>query len=128
MPKELLSIGDAAEHLGVSTHLLRHWETVGIVTPHRTAAGARRYDAQSLDALSIALKCQQAGMPLDVIARLLNGDRRQRRQLVAEQREAINRQRAQLAQTANYLDHVLECSHPIVRDCPACRDFAASTS
>ncbi|MBF6078132.1 MerR family transcriptional regulator [Nocardia beijingensis] len=124
--EQLLSIGDAADRLGVSTHLLRHWEAVGVVTPRRTASGARRYDAQSLDALSIAVKCQQAGMPLTVIAQLLNGERRQRRRLVVEQRDSINRKRARLEQAANFFDHVLECSHPLVRECPACRDFAAS--
>ncbi|MEU8138941.1 MerR family DNA-binding transcriptional regulator, partial [Streptodolium elevatio] len=30
---QLLRIGEAAERLGVSTHLLRHWETAGVITP-----------------------------------------------------------------------------------------------
>jgi len=123
-----LRIGEAAERLGVSTHLLRHWEAAGVITPQRTASGARRYDPELLDALSIAVKCQHAGMSLSVIAQLLNGRRQERRYLVAEQRDAINRQRAQLERTATFLDHVLECSHPVIRECPACQDFVSSTS
>ncbi|MER5500986.1 MULTISPECIES: MerR family transcriptional regulator [unclassified Streptomyces] len=124
----LLRIGEAAERLGVSTHLLRHWEATGVITPLRTASGARRYDPELMDALSIAIKCRRAGMSLDAIARLLNGRRQERGHLIAEQRDAINRQRARLARTAAFLDHVLECSHPVVRECPSCRDFASTAS
>jgi MerR family transcriptional regulator, copper efflux regulator len=120
-----LSIGETAERLGVSTHLLRHWEAQGVITPGRSPGGARRYDAELLDSLMIALRCQQAGMSLSVIAQLLSGDRRQRRELVAEQRDQVNRQRARLERTAAFLGHVLECSHPLVRECPSCRDFIA---
>ncbi|MER0247219.1 MerR family transcriptional regulator [Streptomyces sp. HSW2009] len=125
MHTRLLRIGEAAQHLGVSAHLLRHWEVEGVITPPRTATDARRYDAEALDALSIAVKCQQAGMPLRTIAQLLNGRRHDRKHLIAAQRDAINEQRARLERTAAFLDHVLECSHPVIQECPACRDFAA---
>ncbi|MET8968777.1 MerR family transcriptional regulator [Streptomyces hydrogenans] len=123
-----LRIGEAADRLGVSTHLLRHWEAEGVVTPPRTVSGDRRYGPELLDALSIAVKCQRAGMSLGAIARLLNGRPQGRKDLIAEQRDAIDRQRARLERTAAFLDHVLECSHPVVRECPACHDFAISPS
>ncbi|MEU8139227.1 MerR family DNA-binding protein, partial [Streptodolium elevatio] len=71
-------------------------------------------------------KCQKAGMPLSVIAQLLNGGRGQRRRLVTEQRDAINSQRARLERTINFLNHVLECSHPVIQECTACQDFAST--
>ncbi|WP_369209184.1 MerR family DNA-binding transcriptional regulator [Streptomyces sp. PU-14G] len=37
-------MGEAAARLGVSTHLLRHREAEGVITPRRTAGDARRYD------------------------------------------------------------------------------------
>ena len=41
---KLLSIGDAAEWLGVSTQTLRRWEREGKLVPsHRTPGGQRRY-------------------------------------------------------------------------------------
>lgn len=121
-----MRIGEAAQRLGVTTHLLRHWEAEGLIDPPRTVGGARRYDAQLLDALTIAIKCQEAGMPLSKIARLLNGDRHERIELIGEQRAAICRQRDRLTRTLKFLDHVLECSHPMMRECPACRDFMAT--
>ncbi|MFG1915225.1 MerR family transcriptional regulator [Micromonospora sp. NPDC048898] len=128
MRTDVLRIGAAAERLGVTTHLLRHWEAEGVIEPPRTAGGARLYDNQLLDALAIAIRCQEAGMRLDKIAQLLNGDRRQRIELISDQRDAINRQRDRLTRTASFLDHVLECSHPVVRDCPACHDFLTTTT
>ncbi|MGP3989321.1 MerR family DNA-binding transcriptional regulator [Streptomyces sp. 3N207] len=59
MRTQLLRIREAAERLGGSTHLLRHWEAEGVITPHRTASGVRPDDPELLDALSIAVKCQQ---------------------------------------------------------------------
>lgn len=44
----LISIGEAAEVLGVSITTLRRWETEGKLTPERTAAGHRRYDLSKL--------------------------------------------------------------------------------
>ncbi|GAA3873390.1 MerR family transcriptional regulator [Streptomyces sedi] len=127
MTTQLLRIGETAERLGVSTHLLRHWEAEGVITPERTAGGARRYGPELRDALAIAVKCQHAGMSLSTIAQLLNGPPGERRRLVAEQRDAVDRHRARLERTAAFLDHVLRCTHPVVRECPECRAFASST-
>lgn len=45
MQKEpkFLTIAQAAQFLGVSPDTLRRWEERGIVTPHRTKGGSRRY-------------------------------------------------------------------------------------
>ncbi|MGY2062412.1 helix-turn-helix domain-containing protein, partial [Nocardia gipuzkoensis] len=42
-------IGDAAAELGIEAHVLRHWESVGLLTPPRTPSGHRSYDRQTLD-------------------------------------------------------------------------------
>jgi excisionase family DNA binding protein len=39
----LLSVGDAAEFLGVSVSALRRWSDQGLVPVHRTPGGQRRY-------------------------------------------------------------------------------------
>ena len=44
----LVSIGKAAEMLGVSISTLRRWETQGKITPARTQGGTRRYDLAAL--------------------------------------------------------------------------------
>lgn len=45
----LVSIGEAAKHLGVSISTLRRWESEGKLVPNRTQSGHRRYDLNLLD-------------------------------------------------------------------------------
>lgn len=45
---KLVSIGEAAQVLGVSASTLRRWEAEGKAVPTRTAAGHRRYDLTQL--------------------------------------------------------------------------------
>jgi DNA-binding transcriptional MerR regulator len=42
------TIGAVAENFGLATHVLRHWESVGLLTPERDAAGHRRYREHDL--------------------------------------------------------------------------------
>ena len=46
---KLLSIGEAAEWLGVSPMTLRRWEASGKLTPERTAGNQRRYRLSQID-------------------------------------------------------------------------------
>ena len=46
-----ISIGQAAERLGVSISTLRRWEQEGRLTAERTPAGHRRYDVTKLSGL-----------------------------------------------------------------------------
>lgn len=44
----LVSIGEAAKLLGVSTQTLRRWDVEGKLVPQRTPGGQRRYEVKSL--------------------------------------------------------------------------------
>ena len=44
----MITIGNAAELLGVHTQTLRKWEREGIVIPYRTPGGQRRYDLSTI--------------------------------------------------------------------------------
>ncbi|WP_040841102.1 IS607 family transposase [Thiothrix nivea] len=46
---KLLSIGEAADWLGVSTMTLRRWEASGKLIPERTAGNQRRYRLSQID-------------------------------------------------------------------------------
>jgi excisionase family DNA binding protein len=45
-----MSVGEAAEYLGVSTASLRKWSDQGIVPVYRTPGHQRRYSLADLDA------------------------------------------------------------------------------
>jgi excisionase family DNA binding protein len=46
--EKLLSVGEAAEFLGVSTSSLRKWSDQGLVPMYRTPGGQRRYSRADL--------------------------------------------------------------------------------
>ena len=71
-------IGDVATLTGLSADALRAWERVGLLTPHRSAAGVRRYTEDDLARIRlIARTLQQGGYSRRAVAKLLQfGDLR----------------------------------------------------
>src|SRR3989344_5655150 len=49
--KDLLSIGEASEYLGISIDTLRRWEKKGRIEPFRSPGGHRYFDKKTLDDL-----------------------------------------------------------------------------
>lgn len=66
-PTQDLSIGDLADRTGVSTSVLRAWETRhGFPVAHRLPSGHRRYAAETVAEVEQVVRRQQAGVRLDV--------------------------------------------------------------
>lgn len=78
---DTLTIGQAAAHLGLSTHALRYYERAGLIAPvARTASGHRRYSVEDLEHLRFLHCLRQTEMPIrrirefTVIARVRDAD------------------------------------------------------
>jgi DNA-binding transcriptional MerR regulator len=71
-------IGDVGTLTGLSPDALRAWERVGLLSPHRSAAGVRRYTEDDLARFRlIARTLQQGGYSRRAVAKLLQcGDLR----------------------------------------------------
>ena len=123
-----LRIGEVAAVVGVPTHVLRHWEDVGALTPRRLGNGHRVYDDDTLTRARLIRLCQRAGMSLAEIGELYRADRAGRAAVVRAQRERIAEQLRRLTEAQDFLDHTLTCRHPLVSSCPDCTEFAASES
>ncbi|WP_280339359.1 MerR family transcriptional regulator [Nocardia neocaledoniensis] len=122
------TIGAAAAHFGLGTHVLRHWEDCGLLTPDRDAAGRRRYRDTDLDTIAMIVLGKQAGLSPDDLALLFTGapDRVTRTQVL---RDHHARLAAQLVRTRAALDavaHVLDCDADDFRTCPHFRDRIAA--
>jgi len=63
MPEKPLSIGQAAERLGVSPSSLRRWTEEGRIRAKRLPGGARRYDLAEVD--RFAREMEEAGNTSD---------------------------------------------------------------
>lgn len=66
-----LTIGQMATRSGVAVSALRYYESLGIITPHRTAGGQRRYPRRDLRKVSFLIAAQKFGLTLPQIAAML---------------------------------------------------------
>lgn len=65
--EEQLTIGQAADRLGLATSALRFYEDKDLISSARTAGGQRRYARDVLRRVSFIRAAQQVGLPLDEI-------------------------------------------------------------
>src|ERR1700692_1240690 len=85
-------IGDAAAALGVASHVLRHWEDVGLLRPTRFSSGHRAYDDQTIGQARMIQICQRAGLSLAEIKELAAHDQEDRVALIESKRAQIAQQ------------------------------------
>ena len=65
-----MKIGELAQRTQVSVRMLRFYESLGLLTPIRNAAGYRLYDEEDMAQVAKIRLLQQAGLALKDIARL----------------------------------------------------------
>jgi MerR family copper efflux transcriptional regulator len=110
------SIGELAARFGLATHVLRHWEDVGLLVPRRRVAGRRVYDDTHVARVAEIQLCKAAGFTLDDIREL--DDPARRRAKLESQLAQVRERLAQLALSEKMLEHGLRCRHPDHRACP----------
>jgi MerR family copper efflux transcriptional regulator len=113
-------IGDAAATLAVATHVLRHWEDVGLLTPRRLSSGHRAYDDQTIGQARMIQICQRAGLSLAEVKELGISDRGDRIALIDSKRAQIAEQVWRLRLADKFLAHIVHCEHPVISECPEC--------
>jgi DNA-binding transcriptional MerR regulator len=115
-----MSIGALAARFGLATHVLRHWESMGLLHPVRDTGGRRCYDgASDLTRVATILIFREAGLGLDTIRSLFaSGDRATRHEILhaeaAELRSRIAAARASL----ELIEGGLNCAYEDVTECP----------
>ncbi|MFD3704901.1 MerR family transcriptional regulator [Nocardia sp. NPDC058658] len=129
MPKTAGSrIGDAAAELGVATHVLRHWEDVGVLVPPRAPGGQRIYDGELIVRGRLVQLLQRSGLSLAEMKDLFATRSHTRRVALFADKQAELRARVDdLTRTIDFLAHVLRCTHPIVDECPDCVEFSRAS-
>jgi Cu(I)-responsive transcriptional regulator len=66
-----MNIGEAAGASGVSAKMIRHYETLGLVTPQRRKNNYRAYTAQNVAVLRFIRHARELAFPLSEVKRLL---------------------------------------------------------
>ncbi|WP_079031794.1 helix-turn-helix domain-containing protein [Streptomyces specialis] len=96
-----MTIGELAARFGLATHVLRHWEAVGLLTPARRVSGRRRYDRRHLADVAIILLGKECGLSLEQLRLLATrgGDRAERHALLERHRTALRERIAAATET-----------------------------
>jgi MerR family copper efflux transcriptional regulator len=119
MKSSLRSIGDTAARFGLSTPVLRHWETVGLLSPDRDGADRRLYGDDDLVRIAVILRSKAAGMSLDQIGVLLSDDHGPKRHAVLQEHIAdLDRRVREMELSRAMAVHAFECEAHDMTTCP----------
>lgn len=116
-----LTIGALAGRFGLATHVLRHWETVGLLAPERGPDGRRRYGEDDLFRVALILQGKELGFGLDRIWQVLDPDPTARRALLVEHRDALRQRIAEARAAEAAVEHAIDCTHGDFLRCPVMR-------
>ena len=128
-----MNIGEASRLSGVSSKMIRHYESLGLVPGvPRTDAGYRQYDEDSLHTLRVIRRSRDLGFDMKEIAALLQLWRNRRRSSAEVNRIAqahvadLEKRIAAMQAMQRTLKHLAHCCAGDERpDCPILDDLAA---
>jgi MerR family copper efflux transcriptional regulator len=122
-----LTIGELAARFGLATHVLRHWEDRGLLSPARRVAGRREYGEEHVTRVAEILLGKDAGFTLDQLRDLLTApDRERRREVLRAQLAEVRARIARLTLSEKMLEHGLRCRHDDYSACPRHREMVMS--
>jgi DNA-binding transcriptional MerR regulator len=94
------TIGELAARFGLATHVLRHWEDMGLLSPARRVAGRRVYGPAHMTRVAEIMLGKDAGFSLEQLRELFAAPDRDRRREVLRAQLAQVRQRIARASSA----------------------------
>lgn len=115
------SVGEVAERVDLPTNVLRHWESVGLLTPARDDAGRRRYGEDDVVRIAVIRRSKAAGMTLDQIAVLLDDSSWGRHQVLQSHIDDIDRRMEEMRRSREMTEHALRCRSHDIATCPRFR-------
>jgi len=127
-----MNIGQAARSSGLSTKMIRYYESIGLLKPAvRSDSGYRLYQQDDLHTLAFIKRSRDLGFSLEEVARLLTlWQDRQRasadvKALATQHIEALNKRIEELVSLRDTLsDLAAHCQGNDRPDCPILKDLA----
>jgi len=128
-----LNIGQASALSGITAKMIRHYETLGLITPAaRTQSNYRDFSAKDINDLRFIKRARSLGFSMEEIGKLLSlwrDDRRPSREVKALAQGHIAALEARISQMqamADTLHHLVKgCAGDDRPDCPILTDLAA---
>jgi MerR family copper efflux transcriptional regulator len=117
-----MSIGELADRFGLATHVLRYWESMGLLRPTRHAGGRRSYVPADLERVALILMGKEAGLTLGDLRTVLSSPNPMDNRELLERHVRELERRIERAEAAKaLLEHALACPNPF----PGCEHAAA---
>ena len=114
-----MTIGQVADHFGLPAHVLRHWESVGLLSPARAEGDRRRYTRDDLFRVASIVLVKQAGLRLpDIRAFLAASDPDARKDVLRRTQSVLQARMAALRSALDLLEAGLNCPHEDIVTCP----------
>jgi MerR family copper efflux transcriptional regulator len=127
-----LNIGEAARLSGISTRMVRHYESLGLLGDvHRSDSGYRQYSAAEVHTLRFIKRSRDMGFSMEQVAELVDLWHNRRRTSASVKRIAqshldeLEQRIAAMQGMQRTLAHLVHCCHGDQRpDCPILDDLA----
>lgn len=116
---DMKSIGEVATLFDLPTHVLRHWESEGLLAPERVSGAHRRYGDADIYRVAAIVIAKRSGFGLpEIRAMLAAGNAATRHAVIAEHRAALEARIAQAQAALAMIGGAQECAHDDVMTCP----------
>ncbi|SDI61011.1 MerR family transcriptional regulator [Nonomuraea jiangxiensis] len=107
-----MAIGELAERFGLATHVLRHWESMGLLDPGRRAGGQRAYGQADLERVALILMGKEAGFTLRELSVLLSAPSpMEHRDVLRHHVEELERRISRARAAKELIEHALDCPY-----------------
>jgi DNA-binding transcriptional MerR regulator len=114
-----MTIGEVADHFGLPTHVLRHWESVGLLSPARAEGDRRRYTRDDLFRVAAIVCVKRAGLSLpDIRSFLAACDPADRKDVLRRHQRDLEARMAALRSALDLVEAGLNCPHEDIVTCP----------
>jgi DNA-binding transcriptional MerR regulator len=113
-----MSVGEVAARFGLATHVLRHWESLGLLSPARTTGERRRYTTSDLYRVAVILRAKEAGLGLQDIREMITATEPSARTAILRRHHSELVQRIAAAQASlELIECALDCDHEDIAEC-----------
>jgi MerR family copper efflux transcriptional regulator len=134
MENDSMNIGEMAKAAGVSAKMIRHYESIGLLSPaSRSDSGYRRYGEKDVGNLQFIRHARDLGFSLEEIKNLLGlwQDRtrpsREVKSLAQQHLDFLDKKLEEILSMKTALAHLISCCHGDVRpDCPILEGLAGA--
>ena len=123
--KSTISIGEAAARFGLETHVLRHWEDMGLLRPARTSADRRVYAREDLVRIAVIVRSKAAGMSLEQIGVLLDEGAPDRHRVLEAHVADLDRRMEEMRISREMTLHAFACEQHDLTSCPGFQKHVA---